>query len=145
MEYITHDSETGKLIKVYDLEECLAAIRIRNEKNEKRIEHLQKENKELKNECYKDDELQRMRRRLDKMEKDYYRGFPISETEQAAIETWKINHDKKVHGYITDEMRQKAEGCCGGRYTYKFVSTSIGVSGRIICSCGAEFEFQKIE
>lgn len=47
------------------------------------------------------------------------------------------------HGY-TPEMRIKAEGCIGGRYKYVFIPTSLGVSGKIVCHCGAEFEFQEI-
>ena len=54
------------------------------------------------------------------------------------------NKDEEVHGWTTDRMRMKAEGCCGGRYSYKFVPTSLGVSGVIRCHCGAEFEFQEI-
>lgn len=32
----------------------------------------------------------------------------------------------------------------GGRYEYIFVPTGLGISGTVVCSCGAKFEFQKI-
>lgn len=143
-EYFSTDIETGKFTCIYDLEECLKAIRIRNQDNERQIKDLLEENRKLKEEYSKDAEIQEMQQRLDKMQKDYWRGFPITEKEQAAIEAWKKDHDEKVHGYTTDTMRMKAEGVSGGRYMYKFIPTSLGVSGVIRCHCGAEFEFQEI-
>ena len=53
-------------------------------------------------------------------------------------------HDAKVHGWTDNKMRMKAEGVSGGRYSYRFVPTSLGTSGVIRCHCGAKFEFQKI-
>lgn len=141
-EYTTYFD--GKYTHVYKLEDCLRAIQCRNADNERRIKYLEEENKKLKDEHYKDEEIQTMKYQLDKMKKDYRRGFPISEDEERAIEAWKKKHDEEVHGLKTDSLRMKAEGCCGGRYLYRFVPTSIGVSGKIICSCGAEFEFQEI-
>jgi hypothetical protein len=79
------------------------------------------------------------------LQENYYRGFPISKDEQDAIEAWKIQHDLEVHKLDTLSKRMKVSGVSGGRYTYHFLPTSIGVSGTIECSCGAKFEFQKIE
>ena len=135
----------GEWLHVPDLNDCLKAIKCRNDDNEKRIKYLEEENKRLKDEAYKDIELNNMKEQLDNMKKDYWRGFPISEQEQEAIEKWKKKHDEEVHGFTTVKLRLKAGGCCGGRYTYRFVPTSIGISGKIICSCGAEFEFQGID
>ena len=134
----------GEYIDVADLEECLKSIRCRNEDNERRIEYLKEENRKLREEYDKDEEIQRMKLELDKMSEDYYRGFPIAETEQDSIKKWKKKHDEDVHGLMTNKMRLKAEGCCGGRYIYKFIPTSIGISGKIVCNCGAEFEFKEI-
>ena len=61
-----------------------------------------------------------------------------------AIKEWKEKHDTEVHGFKTLEDRLHAGGLIGGRYTYHFVPTSIGVSGTIQCSCGEEFEFCKL-
>lgn len=141
MEYSKHYN--GKWTQVYDLNDCIRAIQCRNADNEKRIKYLEEENKKLKEGHYKDDEMQEMKKTLDKMYNDYWRGFPISEEENKAIENWKKEHDEKVHGY-TKEMRMKAEGVSGGRYSYHFVPTALGTSGVIKCSCGAKFEFQEI-
>lgn len=134
----------GKLTQVYDLDECLLAIQCRNRDNENRIKYLEEENKKLKEKSYKDEELQSIKEQLDKMKKDYWRGFPISEKEEKAIEAWKEKHEKEVHGLITEELRMKSQGVSGGRYSYHFVPTAIGTSGVVRCSCGAEFEFQEI-
>lgn len=141
-EYTTYFN--GEYTNVYDLDDCLRAIKCRNQDNEDTIEYLRKENKRLKEENYKDDELQKMKTQLEKMKADYWRGFPITEDEKKAIEEWKKKHEEEVHGLTTDKMRLRAQGISGGRYSYHFVPTTIGTSGVIRCSCGAEFEFREI-
>lgn len=141
-EYSTYYN--GKYTHVYDLEDCISAIQCRNADNEKRIKYLEEENRKLKEEYSKDKEIQEIQKRLDEMQKDYRRGFPITEEEKKAIEKWKKKHDREDHGLRTDKMRMKAEGCSGGRYSYEFIPTSLGIYGVIRCHCGAEFVFQKI-
>lgn len=134
----------GEYTNVYKLEDCVRAILCRNKNNENRIKYLEEENKLLKEESYKDNELQKMKEKLDRMEKDYWRGFPISKEEEVAIEEWKKKHDEEEHNIKTLDDRLRAGGCIGGRYSYHFVPTSIGTSGVVRCSCGAEFKFQEI-
>lgn len=143
-EYVAYDTETREFTRVLGLDECLAAIRMRNADNEQRIKKLEEENKRLKDEAYKDRELQAMKQRLRSMEDSYYRGFPISASEKKAIEEWAEKHDAEVHNLTTSGARIKAGGVCGGRYTYHFLPTSIGTSGVIRCHCGAEFEFREL-
>ena len=143
-EYGTYDTETGEFTQVYELEKCLRAIRVRNSDNERHIKYLEEENKKLKENNYKDEELSKMKQQLDEMQKDYWRGFPISKDEENAIEEWKKKHDEDVHGLTTNNLRMKAEGVSSGRYSYHFVPTALGTSGVIKCSCGAKFEFQEI-
>lgn len=107
-----------------------------------RIEYLEKQNQELRNEKYKDNELSRMESELKTMKEDYYRGFPISEEEQESIREWMDKHDEEVHHARTLGDKLKLGGCCGGRYTYEFTPTSIGTIGTVKCSCGAKFTFQ---
>lgn len=134
----------GKWTKVHKLEDCLNSIKYRIEDNENQIKRLEEENKQLKSENYKDEELTKMKSELEEMRASFYRGFPISEKEQKAIEEWQRRHDKEVHSLKTLDERLKAGGCTGGRYKYIFTHTSIGVSGAVVCSCGARFEFQEI-
>lgn len=135
---------TGNGVHVYEFDKCITALKQRHEDQEKRIEYLEKENKELKDNNYKDSQLQKMKDRLNRMVKEYNRGFSISDDEQKAIDEWKAKHEAEVHGAVTFDQRLKLSGVCGGNYMYKFVPTSIGTSGIIECSCGAKFEFQKI-
>lgn len=140
--YSTHFN--GKYTEVYDLDDCIRAIQCRNRDNENRIKYLEKENKKLKEDAYKDEELQKMKERLDSMKADYLRGFPISEKEDKIIKEWQKKHEEEAHGLKTNEHRMKAQGVSGGRYSYHFVPTAIGTSGVVRCICGTEFEFQKI-
>jgi len=103
----------------------------------------------------------------DLMEADYHRGFPITEQEQKAIREWEEQHWTNQHNAPDLESRLRKQGAIGGNFHYKFVPTSIGVSGCICCTscmnkaymnCGnnrdrlkelikeydAEFEFQEI-
>lgn len=81
---------------------------------EKRIKYLGEENKKLKDEHYKDSEMQRMEAELKKAKEDLYRGFPISEKEQEKIREWELKHDAEKHGLKTMEQRLRAGGffCC---------------------------------
>lgn len=120
------------------IENALNTIKSENDKNMSYILFLQEENKRLKDEAYKDEELKKMKESLDKMKKDYWRGFPITEEEQRKIDNWKEEHNKK------HPTKNDFGGCSGGRYSYHFIPSGLGTSGVIRCSCGAEFEFQEI-
>lgn len=132
------------MLMIGSIDECLDRIKAINENNRLRIECLEKENQFLREKYNKDEEVKKMQQELDIMKKDLRRGFPISEREQKAIKEWQEKHDTEVHGLKTLEDRLHAGGLIGGRYTYHFVPTSIGISGTIQCSCGEEFEFCKL-
>lgn len=129
---------------VYDLDDCLKAIKQRNEDNEETIEYLKEENRKLKEEYSKDEEIQKMKAEVDKAKQDLYRGFPITEREQKKIDNWRKKHEEEVHNAKTFDQRLKRCGCIGGNYKYIFIPTSIGVIGTIKCNCGAEFDFSEI-
>lgn len=101
-----------------------------------RIEHLEEENKRLKSDAYKDEELAKMKSEYDRMKEDYFRGFPISEEEHKKINEW-IDEQMKKHPGIG--------GAIGGRFTYEFLPTGIGTAGTIIDSfTGDKFTFQEL-
>ena len=95
------------------------------------VESLKKENAELKSEHYKDEQLSNMKDKLNKMEKDYYRGFPISEEEEEQINKFQDKY-RKYYGAI------------GGAFTYKFTPTSIGVIGEVIAPNSESFVFKDL-
>lgn len=129
----------GEYTDVLPVEDCVRAILCRNENNESIIQRLEEENKKLKEEVWKEEELQKMKTELELMRADYRRGFAITEDEQERINAWKKKHEEEVHGVRNDVPSYKKG--IGGSYSYHFYPTSIGTSGVIRCSCGAEFEF----
>lgn len=94
-----------------------------------RAESFRKAAMEAREEAYASEEMQKMKKRLKEMESDYYRGFPISESESKAISEWKKEHDTKEH-----RNPNQYHGCSGGGYSYEFYPTAIGTSG--VCICG---------
>lgn len=132
----------GEYTQVDPLEDCVRAILCRNKIDEDKIKRLEEENKKLKEEVWKDEELQKMKSDLERMRADYRRGFSITEDEEKRIKEWKQKHDEEVHGVRYDVPSYKMRS--GGNYSYHFYPTSIGTSGVIRCSCGAEFEFCKL-
>lgn len=127
-----------------DVVKALDAIKREFDAQNSRIIYLQNENKRLKEEHYKDEELKRMKENLERVRADMRRGFSISEEEDKRIEEWQKKHDAEVHGLKTLTDRVRAGGCIGGRYTYYFTATSIGVIGTVKCNCGAKFTFQDL-
>lgn len=100
-----------------------------------RNEYLEKENKSLKSEAYKDEELTKMKEKYDVMNSNYYRGFPITEEEHKRIQEWM----DKIVGDGPDMKINHA------RFFYKFYPTPLGISGVVVDSkTGQEFEFQEI-
>lgn len=98
--------------------------------------YLMEELNKVKDEKYKDNELQKMKQELKTMREEYYRGFPISKAEKERINEFMIKHNE-THGSY--------HGCSGGGFTYIFYPTAIGTSGVVRCDrCKEEFEFQKI-
>lgn len=131
-------------------EEVLKDIASLLEKKDKEIERLSFENEEMKKELYKDEAVLKMQEkiddlksRIDVMRKASMRGFPISEEEQKKIEEWQMKHLKKKH-WDKEHDCPNYSGAIGGRFSYHFIPTSIGVIGEVKCSCGKKFCFQDL-
>ena len=74
--YYTHYK--GEYIQVLPVEDCMKSILSRIESYEDTIERLKEENKKLKDEVWKDEELQDMKEQLDKMKGKYHNVFYIT-------------------------------------------------------------------
>ena len=131
----------GKDITVPPIDELCLALKDKFMRQEETIESLRDEIKKLKDENWKDSELQSIKEQYDKMREDYYRGFPISKEESEKINAWINKHEKEKHP--RPEKSLPRGGAIGGCYTYYFTTTSIGVFGTIKCTCGEEFTFQE--
>lgn len=101
----------------------------------KEIEKAREENKKLRDENYKDNELSMMEARVNHLEaekkvylEDYYRGFPISKNEVEEITEWKKKHDTEEHN-----NPNQYHGSSGGGYNYEFIPTGLGTIGKCIC------------
>ena len=97
---------------------------------------LREENKRLKDEHYKDEELAKLKAEIIKLEDKCMAGFSISEEEMTKITSWKVQHE---------QAHPMCRTAVGGRYTYSFTPTSIGVIGKIECLCGDSFTFRELE
>lgn len=119
-----------------DLEKTFLAIKAGFRGKDMRISFLEKELQEYKDEKWKDNELQELKKKYDRMSADYYRGFPISPNENEKLVHWQNEHTKNIHNAVTLEQKLRLEGASGGRWTYEFVPTAIGTFGTCVCgSC----------
>lgn len=125
-------------IKIDDFNKQVKEIVATIEAQDATISALREENDFLKNKYDINEEIKELKKRLKEESYKNLNGFPITEEEAKAIEEWQKKHEKEVHN------GSSYAGAIGGRYSYHFVPTSIGTSGTIRCSCGAEFEFQEI-
>lgn len=102
-----------------------------------RIDYLEKENNKLKDEHYKDQEIKIITEKYDNMRKEYNRGFPITKDEETKYKKWMEEHESICPG---------GHGVSGGKYTFKFLPTSIGTFGSVYCnSCKISYEFQQAD
>ena len=65
-------------------------------------------------------------------------SFNISKKEWEAIKQWQEKHIKEKHN------ENDYAGAIGGRYSFKWIPTSIGDVGIVKCSCGEEFTFKEL-
>lgn len=127
MPFCYHEFRDEKMI-----DEHLNIIKENIMRRDETIDRLIEENKHLKDEHYKDEELAEMKKQLETAKNELHLGFGITERESASIAQWKKNHDLLVHS-----NPKQYHGAVGGGYTYQFYPTSIGTFGRIICDACA--------
>ena len=99
------------------------------ESNKRTTEKARKELAEFK----KDEEIQYWKNLYEEERSANRHGFAITDEEYEAIAEWQRKHDAEAHGLRMNHERLAAGGAIGGRYFYKLVPTSIGVSGQCIC------------
>ena len=126
----------GKYHQFQGYEKVLEELKNSMDETLEYAEKVEDQNKALKDEHWKDERMVEMKERLKKMEDDYYRGFPISAQQSEDIEKWMDQHWTNKHAAPDLKTRLRKQGAIGGTFEYRFVPTSIGTSGTIICpSC----------
>lgn len=117
------------------IEDYLLNIKELSKNKDNQIQKLKAENAQLKDENYKDNELDSMKKQVESakadkeaMRRDMHRGFPITEEEKEAIYNWSKEHDKKEH-----KNPRGYHGTIGGGFDYVFTPTSIGTVGICVC------------
>lgn len=134
MEYYKSD-ENGNIIKIVDVDTICNSVKELVSRAENRAKAATEELQKLKDEKWKDEELKRMKEKLEKQSGDLWRGFPITEKEQEAIDKWKDQHYTNQHHAPDTDTRIRMQGVSGGLFTYIFLPTAIGTSG--ICRCNS--------
>lgn len=116
-------------------EEHLDAVKELFKEKEDKITSLKAENERLKSENYKDEELAKMKAKMEQAMQQrkeaydaMYRGFPISKEEQDDINNWMRAHDITTHGNT-----KGYHGAIGGGFDYVFTPTSIGTVAKCVC------------
>lgn len=128
----------GQFINVVPLEESFESIRQHIISVEQANEGLRDALETLRDEKWKDKELQHWKEVADNALDELHRGFGIDQEEADAIRAWKKEHEKNFHN------GNSYRGAIGGGYTYEFVPTSIGTIGTIKCSCGEKYCFREL-
>lgn len=116
-----------------DLEKTFRAVKAGYRDKDTRIKYLEQKVRELEDEKWKNEELQELKKKYDKMSADYYRGFPISPNENEKLVHWQNEHTRTIHKAVTLDQVLRLEGVSGGRWVYEFTPTAIGTFGSCIC------------
>ena len=158
----------GQYHKYQGLETCFDEIKKLVEDTFNYAKKVVEENDALKNEHWKDEKLQELQKQIDYYKENRRYGFQMTKEQHDACYEWEKKHEAEQHNAKTLEMRLRRHGAIGGGYYYKFVPTSIGVTGTYCCSqcinkarrnCGdnydrykelvkeydAEYEFQDLD
>lgn len=104
-------------------------IKICEDSKNKALHQLEEYNKEEK--------IQELQKTIQSLQNDKNKtiSFNLSEEETHNVNIWKKKHIEEKHNNLS------YSGAIGGKFTYEFIPTSIGIIGTIKCSCGEEFCF----
>jgi hypothetical protein len=109
-----------------DLANCLKEA---DEERKKAVDKLAEFNK--------DERIKELEKKLENKRKraNDTRSFAIEPKDVERIDEWKARHEAEKHN------GSNYAGAIGGRYTYEFTPTSIGIFGRVRCTCGDHFDY----
>ena len=67
-------------------------------------------------------------------------SFELSDKELASFNEWREQHDKTC-----PHAKGEGLGAIGGRFTYSFTPTGLGVVTEIKCACGGEVNVTNVD
>ena len=108
-----------KVVPVYSSEEIIDIISSKLNDMQLRIDRLTEENKKLKEDIWEKEEVAKLKAENERLRKESYNGFPISDDELKLINDFIKKHNNPP---------MKINSCS---YTYKFTPTSLGTIGTI--------------
>lgn len=124
--YMSHNLDTGESKMVIGLDAAIDSIKVIVNSALDYADRIEEENTKLKNGQWKDEKLADMRERCEAMQKDMWRGFPISEKEYDEIDRWRKHHVKR------HEISNKTK-LSGPTFSYTFTPSVVGTLGVIRC------------
>lgn len=124
-DWIHHAAEKD----IREMQEALDVIGNHLEHMRWRAEQDSKALEKLRQEKWRDEQLQDMKRQRDEAVQDKYRGFPITKEESDKIHKWRQDHDTNIHSNPSGY-----HGASGGGYEYVFYPTGLGTAADCICS-----------
>lgn len=136
-----YDMASGKVIRVQDFYQSIDSIKWQYEVDQNKIKILTEQNKKLRDEKYKDEELQRISEELKKCQFKMRYGFELSADEEFRINEWKLLHGCRHRTRSGNTIYEGRDG----KFQYMFTPTSIGTIGEIMCSCGEKYCFRELE
>lgn len=117
----------------YPTTELLEQLKKNLEINKERTQKLIEENNALKDEHYKDKEIERLTKEVENLKEVNRNTFSFTKETKEKIEEWKKEHIRTRHN------GSWGGGAIGGNFAYIFIPTSIGMAGSCYCtSCHAK-------
>ena len=129
----------GKLLEIPPMKELCEVLTTKFEEQEEKIEALKEENKKLKEGVWEKEEVAALENQWKVMKEEWARGFPLTEAEEDNIINWKKRHIEQEHN------GKLSRTAIGGQFTYAFTPTSIGIAGKVTCTCGAGYVFRDLD
>lgn len=145
--------QNGKgILEVAGLDKTLESLRTRytdmQERMENAIEARREAEKELgelkakRKEEVRDEYVKQLEADLVEERKERRHSFTINDKKWNEMVEWQEEHVLEKHSYIDENGKKcpKLSGAIGGRFSYVFVPTSIGIFAKCKCGCGEEFD-----
>ena len=125
--------ENGEIVTAPgDFQECLDGLALNYRLAIRQREYYRNELERVRDEKWRDKELQKLACENENLRNELAHGFSISEQDNQLIQNWIMNHN-------THPLKG---GVSGGTFSYIFTPTSIGIFGTIKCNlCGKEYTF----